>query len=80
MRTTLLTPATLSLKRPTAPLATSNLSVDNWPAKAESEVSKVASVVPSKFLSSAMMPVIFVIGAGRICFATAATAGCAEST
>jgi len=80
MRTTLLTPATLSAKRPTAPAATTKLSVGNWPAKVGREVSRVASVVPSKFLSAAVMPVIFAIGAGRISLPTAATTGCAAST
>ena len=79
MLTLLSVPATLSLKRPTAPLATAKSSASNLPTKAAADVSKLASVVPSKLLSAAVMPVIRAIGAGVICWLTDATTGCSAS-
>ena len=80
MLTRLSVPATLSLKRPTAPLATAKSSESNLPTKDAADVSKLASVEPSKLLSAAVMPVIRAIGAGLICRLTDAIVGCAAST
>jgi hypothetical protein len=80
MFTRLSMPATLSLKRPTAPLATAKSSGSNLPTNTAEEVSRLASMEPSKLLSAALIPVIRAMEAGRICWLTEATTGCDAST
>ncbi len=60
-------PAMLSLNRPVAPSPTVSLSDANLPGKTALEISSVASVDPSKVLSTAEMPLIWEMGAGCIC-------------